>query len=103
MRTDKITPLYERLSHGEGVNKTKTFKAPYGWEASTIVHLLKKREYLGHTVNFKTRKHFRDKKGLLLLRGEVDFPEVRRHIPAHKVEVNFYLLRGFYAAFAVTR
>ena len=22
----------------------------------------KKREYLGHTVNFKTRKHFKDKK-----------------------------------------
>ena len=24
--------------------------------------ILKKREYLGHTVNFKTRKHFKDKK-----------------------------------------
>ena len=25
-------------------------------------HILQKHEYLGHTVNFKTRKHFRDKK-----------------------------------------
>ena len=24
--------------------------------------ILEKREYLGHTVNFKTRKHFKDKK-----------------------------------------
>ena len=37
-------------------------KDPCGWSSSTIVHLLKKREYLGHTVNFKTRKHFKDKK-----------------------------------------
>ena len=27
-----------------------------------FVSILKKREYLGHTVNFKTRKHFKDKK-----------------------------------------
>ena len=51
------------LSHyGEGVNQSKTFKDPYGWGSSTIVNILKKREYLGHTINFKTRKHFKDKK-----------------------------------------
>ena len=44
----------------EGVNRTKPVKDIYGW--GTIVHILKKREYLGHTVNFKTRKHFKDKK-----------------------------------------
>ena len=37
-------------------------KDPYGWGSSTVVGILKKREYLGHTVNFKTRKHFKDKK-----------------------------------------
>ena len=46
----------------EGVNRTKPVKDPYGWGSSTIVNILKKREYLGHTVNFKTRKHFKDKK-----------------------------------------
>ena len=46
----------------EGVNRTKPVKDPYGWGSSTIVSILKKREYLGHTVNFKTRKHFKDKK-----------------------------------------
>ena len=55
-------PAAHLARHGEGVNKTKTFKDPYGWGSSTIVHILKKREYLGHTVNFKTRKHFKDKK-----------------------------------------
>ena len=29
---------------------------------TTPSHILKKREYLGHTINFKTRKHFKDKK-----------------------------------------
>ena len=46
----------------EGVNRTKQVKDPYGWGSSTIVNILKKREYLGHTINFKTRKHFKDKK-----------------------------------------
>ena len=55
-------PAVHLARHGEGVNKTKTFKDPCGWGSSTIVHILKKREYLGHTVNFKTRKHFKDKK-----------------------------------------
>ena len=44
------------------MNKNKTFKDVYGWGSSTIVNILDKREYLGHTVNFKTRKHFKDKK-----------------------------------------
>ena len=29
----------------------------------SLIHIfLEKREYLGHTINFKTRKHFKDKK-----------------------------------------
>jgi DNA invertase Pin-like site-specific DNA recombinase len=60
---DKVLiPAAHLATHGEGVNKNKTFKNIYGWSSSTIVHLLQKYEYLGHTVNFKTRKHFKDKK-----------------------------------------
>ena len=60
---DKILiPSAYLAQHNEGVNKNKTFKDVYGWGSSTIVNLLDKREYLGHTVNFKTRKHFNDKK-----------------------------------------
>ena len=47
---------------GQGLNRNKTFKDPYNWGSSTVVSILKKREYLVHTVNFKTKKHFKDKK-----------------------------------------
>ena len=57
-----LIPSAHMATHNEGVNKNKTFKDVFGWGSSTIVHILKKREYLGHTVNFKTRKHFKDKK-----------------------------------------
>ena len=57
-----IIPSAYLAQHGEGVNKNKTFKDIYGWGSSTVVEILKKREYLGHTVNFKTRKHYKDKK-----------------------------------------
>ena len=55
-------PSVHLARYGEGVNKNKTFADIYCWSASTVVEILKKREYLGHTVNFKTRKHFKDKK-----------------------------------------
>ena len=55
-------PAVHLARFDEGVNRTKPVKDPYGWGSSTIVNILKKREYLGHTINFKTRKHFKDKK-----------------------------------------
>ena len=55
-------PSVHLARYGEGVNKNKAVKDIYGWGSSTIVNILKKREYLGHTINFKTRKHFKDKK-----------------------------------------
>ena len=57
-----LIPSAYLAQYGEGVNKNKTFKDIYGWGSSAVVEILKKREYLGHTVNFKTRKHFKDKK-----------------------------------------
>ena len=60
---DKVEiPSVYLARFNEGVNRTKPVKDIYGWGSSTIVHILKKWEYLGHTVNFKTRKHFKDKK-----------------------------------------
>ena len=55
-------PVVHLARFNEGVNRSKPVKDPYGWGSSTIVNILKKREYLGHTINFKTRKHFKDKK-----------------------------------------
>ena len=57
-----LIPSAYLAQHNEGVNKNKTFKDVFGWGSSTICNILEKREYLGHTVNFKTRKHFKDKK-----------------------------------------
>lgn len=35
---------------------------PYAWHTSTIMRILSKLEYIGHTVNFRTRKkHYKDK------------------------------------------
>ena len=63
LSADRIEIPVVHLAHfNEGVNRSKPVKDPYGWGSSTIVNILKKREYLGHTINFKTRKHFKDKK-----------------------------------------
>ena len=63
LQADKVEiPAVHMARFGAGLNKNKTFKDPYAWGSSTVVNILKKYEYLGHTVNFKTRKHFKDKK-----------------------------------------
>ena len=69
LSTDRIEiPVVHLARFNEGVNRSKPVKDPYGWGSSTIVNILKKREYLGHTINFKTRKHFKDKKSTMFLR-----------------------------------
>lgn len=55
-------PAYHQQKLGYGLHQSKNFEYPYRWCSSTIASILKKQEYLGHTVNFKTRKHFKDKK-----------------------------------------
>ena len=63
LEADKIDiPAYHQQKLGYGLHQSKNFEHPYRWCSSTIASILKKKEYLGHTVNFKTRKHFKDKK-----------------------------------------
>ncbi|WP_369324667.1 DUF4368 domain-containing protein [Streptococcus pyogenes] len=63
LEADKIDiPAYHQQKMGYGLHQSKNFEYPYRWCCSTIASILKKKEYLGHTVNFKTRKHFKDKK-----------------------------------------
>lgn len=63
LEEDKIDiPAYHQQKMGYGLHQSKNFEYPYRWCSSTIASILKKKEYLGHTVNFKTRKHFKDKK-----------------------------------------
>ncbi|MFY1027832.1 DUF4368 domain-containing protein [Actinobacillus seminis] len=63
LEAEKIDiPAYHQQKMGYGLHQSKNFEYPYRWYSSTISSILKKKEYLGHTVNFKTRKHFKDKK-----------------------------------------
>ena len=63
LESEKVDmPAYHQQKLGYGLHQSKNFEHPYRWCSSTIASILKKKEYLGHTVNFKTRKHFKDKK-----------------------------------------
>lgn len=55
-------PAYHQQKIGYGNHQNKEFENPYKWWSSTVSSILKKEEYLGNTVNFKTRKHYKDKK-----------------------------------------
>ena len=63
LESEKVDiPAYHQQKLGYGLYQSKNFEHPYRWCSSTIASILKKQEYLGHTVNFKTRKYFKDKK-----------------------------------------
>ena len=63
-------PAYHQAQLGMGLWQNREIKYPYKWTSSTIAHILQKHEYLGHTVNFKTRKHFKDKKSHYVDKGQ---------------------------------
>ena len=47
-------------------NSNKPILEPYKWNENTVAQILERREYLGHTVNFKTsRKSYKSKKVLM--------------------------------------
>ena len=65
LKEDKVEiPAIHMAKKDAGLwkGRVEEIKDPYGWGSSTVAGILKKIEYLGHTVNFKTRKHFKDKK-----------------------------------------
>ncbi len=55
-------PAVHQSRLGMGLWQNREIKYPYRWNSSSISSILTRKEYLGHTVNFKTRKHFKDKK-----------------------------------------
>jgi len=56
------SPSYYLASKGMGNRVNKTFDDPYRWWGTSIVYLLEREEYMGHTVNFKTFKtSYKDK------------------------------------------
>ena len=69
---DKVEiPGYYLAQRGVGLHQKHTFADPYRWSSSTVCGILKKKEYLGHTVNFKTRKNsYKDKKNKYVSENE---------------------------------
>lgn len=61
LKEDKVDMLaVHQQKLGIGLFKTRKIPDPYNWTSSTVASILERREYLGHTVNFKTKKHFKD-------------------------------------------
>ena len=60
-----LCPVAHFKAIGVGVPDCRVYDRDTIWHDSTIVHMLSRPEYLGHTVNFKTyRKSFKNKKQL---------------------------------------
>lgn len=58
-------PIYHAKRLGITLPARSDGHSHYGWDDTTITRIFTRQEYLGHTVNFKTRtKSFRDKKKL---------------------------------------
>lgn len=58
-----LTPVEYAKDNGRNAVALKLTEEPYHWTQSTVVHILERLEYLGHTVNFKTyRKSYKQKK-----------------------------------------
>ncbi len=56
-------PTAHAKMNGRSVPGYRIYTDDYTWNDSTIVHMLSRQEYLGHTVNFKTyRKSYKNKK-----------------------------------------
>jgi DNA invertase Pin-like site-specific DNA recombinase len=72
LEADKVEiPGAYLAKKGAGLHQHKAFDNPYHWSSSTVCGILKKREYLGHTVNFKSAKDsYKDKKNRYLPESE---------------------------------
>lgn len=55
-------PAYHQKKLGIGLWQSREIPNPTTWCSSSVTQILAKPEYCGHTANFKTRKHFKDKK-----------------------------------------
>lgn len=65
MKRGYKNPTAHAKDMGYNPPDNRTDADDYVWDTSTIVHMLSRQEYLGHTVNFKTyRKSYKQKKQL---------------------------------------
>ena len=77
LAADKIEiPSVHLARYGEGVNQNRAIKDIYGWGSSTIVNILKKREYLGHTVNSRRKSTSRTRKVTMSMKASGRFSRI---------------------------
>ena len=65
LTADKVEcPSYYLATRGRSAYKNRAdLSRPYDWYANTVSEILRKPEYMGHTVNFRTfKKHYKDKR-----------------------------------------
>ncbi|MDO4604545.1 MAG: recombinase family protein [Helcococcus sp.] len=59
-----LTPTFYMKQQDRGTAKNKKLNEEnrYNWNKTTLTRILKRQEYCGDVVNFKTEKHYRDKR-----------------------------------------
>ena len=71
------TPTFYMKDRGRGTCKNKALNEDnrYKWNKVTLTHILTRQEYCGDVVNFKTTKHFRDKRNHYVDRSQWQITE----------------------------
>ena len=66
------TPTFYMKDRGRGTCKNKALNEDNRckWNKATLTHILTRQEYCGDVVNFKTTKHFRDKRNHYIDRSQ---------------------------------
>ena len=78
LKNEKIpTPTFYMKERGRGTCKSKTLNEEnrYKWNKTTLTKILTRQEYCGDVVNFKTAKHFRDKRNHYVDRSQWQITE----------------------------
>ncbi len=59
-----LTPTFYVKQQDRGTAKSRPLNEEnrYNWNKATLTHILKRQEYCGDVVNFKTEKHYKDKR-----------------------------------------
>ena len=59
-----LTPTFYMKQQDRGTAKSRKLNEEnrYNWNKATLTRILKRQEYCGDVVNFKTEKHYRDKR-----------------------------------------
>ena len=71
------TPTFYMKDRGRGTAKSKPLNEEnrYKWNKTTLTKILTRQEYCGDVVNFKTAKHFRDKRNHYVDRSQWQITE----------------------------